>query len=117
MDPDTPSHICLDPRTRFRPVPITLEAAEIESDLLRIIHEHQFHLRLSAPKRLVAKEEVVHLPKLSLQSSSLSRPRRSQRVLVHRERKVAEDHAKLRGKIVFHSLQARCERAAGRTLE
>src|SRR3954467_12188779 len=107
MDRDTASDICLDPRTRFRPVPITLEAAEVEADLLRIIHEHQFHLRLSAPKRLVAKEEVVHLPKFTLQSSSLSGPGRSQRVLVHRERKVAEDHAKLSGKIIFHSLQTR----------
>src|ERR1044072_7324912 len=99
-------------------VHVAFVALNIETKLFRVAFKDGAHVKLFLPIVLMLVDQIVHLPKLALQSGGFSGCRGGQRVLVRRhERKLAKSDLQLIAKLRFHLFEYRVRNPARRTLE
>src|SRR6476661_2126883 len=97
---------------------VAIVTVDVESELLRVTFKNAAHIKLSLPYVLPVVDQIVHLPKLALQSRGFGCRRGGESVLVWRnEGKLAEGHANFIAKLSFHLFQDRVKQAARGTLK
>ena len=100
----------------FIPVHILLELIEVQTQLLRLIHQNHTRCGSLCPHPLRFVKSLGHFPKLFLVRSCLRRAGGELRMLVRPQRKMSNDHPHLVAKLAAYALDHRFVASALRTL-